>query len=450
MNAFEIAAAVTARHKSAKEVTLDALRRIEAASALNAIVTVDAERTLAEAEAVDRRMRAGEALPLAGVPVVVKDNIWAEGWRSTQGSRLFEHFTAPEDAIAVARLRHAGAVIVGIGASSEFACKGVTTSPLFGPTRHPLDPDLTPGGSSGGPVVGVAAGLAPLAIGTDAGGSIRRPAAHVGVVGFKPSFGAIPYGPGFPEPVNGISVIGPITRDVRDTTLAFDVMAGRDPRDPDAVGVDAAAKDIAGLRVAFSPHLGLDAAVDQVVADGVAGAVERLRHAGFAVERRDPVWPAGMSEEAIMPLQHAGLAALYGRAFRDDPSRFDPDIAAQIERGLSWSGIEVAAAMEASAEIARAIAAFFLDVDVLLTPTVPCVAWPWTQLGPAMIGGRKVGPRGHAVFTPLLNHARVPAISIPCGRDARGLPFGLQMIAARFRDRRLLQAAAFAETVLDM
>ena len=151
-----------------------------------------------------------------------------------------------------------------------------------------------------------------------------------------------------------------------------------------------------------------------------------------------------------MPLQHAGLAALYGGAFRDDPSRFDPDIAAQIERGLSWSGTEVAAAMEASAEIARAIAAFFLDVDVLLTPTVPCVAWPWTQLGPAMIGGRKVGPRGHAVFTPLLNHARVPAISIPCGRDGRGLPFGLQMIAARFRDRMLLQAAAFAETVLDM
>ena len=139
-------------------------------------------------------------MPLAGVPIIVKDNIWVEGWRITQGSRLFAEFIAPRDAIAIERLKKAGAVIVGIGATSEFACKGVTTSPLFGPTRHPLDPDLTPGGSSGGPAAAVAAGLVPLAIGTDAGGSSRRPPAHVGVVGFKPSYGAIPYGPGFAEP----------------------------------------------------------------------------------------------------------------------------------------------------------------------------------------------------------------------------------------------------------
>src|SRR5664279_1550978 len=348
MNAFDIAAAVTARRLSAKETAGDALQRIEAAGSLNAVVTIDPERTLADAETVDRRIRAGEVLPLAGAPVVVKDNIWVAGWRVTQGSRLFDRFTAPQNAIAVARLKAAGAVVVGIGATSEFASKGVTTSPSFGPTRHPLDPDLTPGGSSGGPSVAVAAGLVPIAIGTDAGGSIRRPAAHVGVVGFKPSFGAIPYGPGFAEPVNGISVIGPIARDVRDTALAFGVMAGRDPRDPDAVDVDAVTTDIAGLRVAFSPRLGLEAAVDQVVADGVAAAVARLRQSGLTVEDRDPAWPAGMSEEALMPLQHAGLAALYGDTFRQDPSRFDPDIAHQIERGLSWSGVEVAAALAVS------------------------------------------------------------------------------------------------------
>ena len=149
-----------------------------------------------------------------------------------------------------------------------------------------------------------------------------------------------------------------------------------------------------------------------------------------------------------MPLQHAGLAALYGDTFRQDPTRFDPDIAHQIERGLSWSGVEVAAALAVSDQIARAMAAFFVDIDILLTPTVPCVAWPLTQLGPAMIGGRSAGPRGHAVFTPFINHARVPAISIPCGRDSRGLPFGLQMVAARNADRTLLQAAAFAERAL--
>ena len=448
MTAFEIAAAVGARRQSATETAREALQRIAAATALNAVVTIDPARTLADAADVDRRVAAGEILPLAGTPVVVKDNIWVEGWRIAQGSRLFEHFTAPDDAIAVARLKAAGAVVVGIGASSEFACKGVTTSRLFGPTRHPLDPALTPGGSSGGPAVAVAAGLVPIAIGTDAGGSSRRPPAHVGVVGFKPSYGAIPYGPGFAEPFFGLSVIAPIAGDVRDCALAFDVMAGRDPRDPDSVDVDAVVPDTASLRLAFSPTLGLGAAVDPAVADGVAAAIDRLRRNGLAIERRDPAWPTGVSEEALMPPQHCGLAALHGAEFRKDPTQFDPDIARQIERGLSWSGVDVAAALELSAGIARAMAAFFAEADILLAPTVPCVAWPLTQLGPETIGGQRVTPRAHAVFTPYLNHARVPAISIPCGRDAHGLPFGLQIIAARNQDRTLLRMAALIEGIL--
>jgi len=191
-SAREIAADVAAGRTTAVETAKAALGRIEAAKALNAVVTVNSARTLADAAAVDARLRAGETMPLAGVPIVVKDNIWVGGWRVTQGSRLFANFIAPQDAIAIERLRSAGAVIVGIGATSEFACKGVTTSQLYGPTRHPLDPALTPGGSSGGPAVAVAAGLVPLAIGTDAGGSSRRPPAHVGVAGFKPSYGAIP------------------------------------------------------------------------------------------------------------------------------------------------------------------------------------------------------------------------------------------------------------------
>ncbi|KYG20639.1 amidotransferase, partial [Bradyrhizobium sp. AT1] len=139
-SAREIAANVTAGRTTAVGTAKAALGRIEAAKALNAVVTVDPERTLADAAAVDARLRAGERMPLAGVPVIVKDNIWVGGWRVTQGSRLFADFIAPRDAIAIERLRSAGAVVVGIGATSEFASKGVTTSPLFGPTRHPLDP----------------------------------------------------------------------------------------------------------------------------------------------------------------------------------------------------------------------------------------------------------------------------------------------------------------------
>ncbi|BAL77918.1 amidase [Bradyrhizobium cosmicum] len=447
-SAREIAADVTAGRTSAVKTAEAALARIEAARALNAVVTIDPTRTLADAAAVDARLHSGEAMPLAGVPVIVKDNIWAAGWRITQGSRLFADFVAPKDAIAIARLRQAGAVIVGIGATSEFASKGVTTSQLFGPTRHPLDPTLTPGGSSGGPVAAVAAGLVPLAIGTDAGGSSRRPPAHVGVAGFKPSYGAIPYGPGFAEPFFGLSVIAPIAADVADIALAFEVMAGIDPRDPDSAVVAREAEDITDLRIAFSPRLGLDVAVDDVVANGLVSAVERIAATGLRIATRDPVWPAGATEEAIMPLQHAGLAALYGNTFRKDPNVFDPDIARQIERGLSWSGAEVAGALVASTAIANAFAAFFSEADLLLAPTVPCVAWPLTQLGPDTIGGRPASPRAHAVFTPFVNHARLPAISIPCGTDERGLPFGLQIISRRGQDRTLLRAAQRLESVL--
>jgi aspartyl-tRNA(Asn)/glutamyl-tRNA(Gln) amidotransferase subunit A len=443
-----IAADVTAGRATAVETAQATLGRIEAAKSLNTVVTIDPARTLADAAAVDKRLRAGEQIPLAGVPIVIKDNIWVSGWRVTQGSRLFADFVAPQDAIAIGRLRKAGAVIVGIGATSEFACKGVTASPLFGPTRHPLDPALTPGGSSGGPAAAVAAGLVPLAIGTDAGGSSRRPPAHVGVVGFKPSYGAIPYGPGFAEPFFGLSVIAPIATDVADIALAFEAMVGVDPRDPDSAVIAQEANDATNLRIAFSPRLGLDVAIDEVVAAGVASAVERLSTSGLRITQRDPAWPAGATEDAIMPLQHAGLAALYGEAFRTDPSLFDPDIAKQIERGLSWSGAEVAAALGASTAIANAFAAFFGEVDLLLAPTVPCVAWPLTQLGSDMIGGQPASPRAHAVFTPFVNHARLPAISIPCGTDRNGLPFGLQIIAARGQDRKLLGAAQQIEAVL--
>ena len=448
LSACEIAADVTAGRTSAVETAKAALDRIEAAKALNAVVTIDPARTLADAAAVDARLRAGEQMPLAGVPIVVKDNIWVGGWRITQGSRLFADFIAPRDAIAVERLRKAGAVVVGIGATSEFASKGLTTSPLFGPTRHPLDPTLTPGGSSGGPAAAVAAGLVPLAIGTDAGGSSRRPPAHVGVAGFKPSYGAIPYGPGFAEPFFGLSVIAPIAADVADIALAFEAMAGGDPRDPDSAGIAQEANDIAGLRVAFSPRLGLDVAVDDVVADGIASAVARLSAAGLHIAQRDPVWPKGATEEVLMPLQHAGLAALYGETFRKDPTIFDPDIAKQIERGLAWSGADVAGALVASTAIANAFAAFLTEVDLLLAPTVPCLAWPFTQLGPDMIGGRPASPRAHAVFTPFVNHARLPAISIPCGADAHGLPFGLQILTRRGQDRTLLRATRHIEAQL--
>ena len=446
--ARKTAASVQARLISAQEVAAQAARRI-AASKLNAVVNFDALEGAAHAADVDRCLAAGETLPLAGVPVLVKDNIWVRDRRVTQGSLLFKDYAPQQDAIVVERLRHAGAVIMGMTNTPEFACKGLTNNKIHGPTLHPQDPGLTPGGSSGGAVAAIAAGLTPLAIGTDAGGSSRRPAAHVGVVGFKPSFGALPYGPGFAEPFAGLSCICPIAGDVADAACLFEALAGPHLADPDTIPIANHDPDDARLCVAFSPLFGLDALVDDEVAETMERVVEALASAGVRVLRRDPVWPEGATEPALMPLQHAGLAAIHGASWRANPDLFDPDVGAQIESGLGLDGVDVMRARLMSVEVARSIARLFSQINILIGPTIPCAAWPWNRLGPELIGGAPASPRAHAVFTPLFNHAMTPALSLPCGRTSKGLPLGLQIIAARGRDRRVLAAAARFETILD-
>jgi aspartyl-tRNA(Asn)/glutamyl-tRNA(Gln) amidotransferase subunit A len=448
----DIADSVRSGSSTARAQASEALRRIEHLNGLlNAFVSVDRTDALARAEAIDRRVAAGENLPLAGVPIAIKDNIWVKGRRITQGSHLFADFIAPEDAVAVTRLVAAGAVVVGIANTAEFAAKGQTTNLLHGATRHPLNPALTPGGSSGGPVAAVASGMVPFALGTDAGGSSRRPPAHTGLVGFKPSFGAIPYGPGFEEPFFGISCHCPIARTVAEAALAFEVMAGPSPLDPHSIIVESAGSlGSNALTLAYSPKWGLDVPVDPDVAACITGVVERLRGAGLDIVARDPVWPAGAAETGLGPLQHAGLAALYGDAWRKAPARIDPDLGSQISAGLRYSGTDVAGALLLSERVAVAAARFFADsgVDALIGPTTPCTAWPVEKLGPDSIDGVAVGPRGHAVFTPLFNHSRQPAISVPCGFDRAGLPIGLQIVMPRLKDRTLLALAAQIEAVL--
>ncbi|WP_038200391.1 amidase [Xenophilus azovorans] len=417
--------------------------------AINAVVGDPPADLPAQLEHLRRRLAAREPLPLAGVPVLVKDVIWVAGQRVTQGSRLFADFVAPRDALAVERLRRAGALIVGMANSSEFACKGLTTNHVYGLTRHPQDLSLTPGGSSGGCAAAVAAGLAPLALGTDGGGSSRRPPSHVGVVGFKPSFGAIADPFGFAHAFIGLQTLAPIARTVADARLMFDAMAGVDVRDPQTIELQPAADaDVRRLRIAFSPRLGLDVPVDPDVSACMEAAVERLRGAGLPIERADPSWPQGASEEALMPLQHVGLASLFESDWRRDPDVFDPDIARQIERGLKWRGADVARAREAGLRIALTLGDFLQHHDLLVCPTTPCVAWPNDRPGPRIIEGQSVEPRAHAVFTPFMNHAMVPAISIPCGLGRDALPVGLQVVAARGRDHLLLAAAELFEAAL--
>lgn len=448
LSAVALSRAVLAGEIAPMAAAESALARIDARDgALNAFCAVDADATRAEAATLARRLAAGERPPLAGVALAVKDNIWVAGRRIAQGSRLYADHRPDIDALAVARARAAGALIVGITSCSEFACKGVTTTPLNGPTRHPADPSLTPGGSSGGAAVALAAGMATLALGTDAGGSSRRPPAHCGVVGMKPSLGAIPYGPGFAEAGWDISSISPMARDAGDVAALFEALCGPDPGDAASRIALAPARAPGSWRIAWAPTLGLDVPVDGDVEAATAAAVETLARAGFVIERAAPSWP-DMGDANLMDLQHAGLAMLHGAAWRRAPDAFDPDVGAQIERGLGLSGVAVAEALEAGRLIRGALAAFFAAFDLLLSPTTPCPAWPLTQLGPRMIGGRPAGPRDHAAFTAQFNHGRGPAVSIPCGRSAAGLPLGLQIAAGVARDRDALAAACAFEAAL--
>ncbi len=417
--------------------------------AINALVDHDEAAPLRDAAALRPRIAAGEALPLAGVPVVVKDSIWVAGRRITQGSPLFAGFIPDRSALPVERLQAAGAVVIGIGNMPEFGAKEVTENRLYGRTLNPRDLTRTPGGSSGGCAAALAADMAPLALGGDGGGSCRRPPAHVGVVGFKPSSGTVADPWGFPGTLPGIACTCPMGRTVADVAAAFAVLAGQHPAD--VLSIDPAplvARPAATLRVAFSPRLGLDCAVDPDVLDTVAAAVETLRQAGLSVTLADPAWPPGTSEDAILAIEEAGLAAFYGKQWLADPALFDPHVGWQIERGLRRTGAEVAAAHASSLSIAATMAAFFTAWDLLLCPTLSCVAWPAEQLNPDSIGGEPSRHRGHAVFTPLFNHARTPALSLPCGAGSFGLPLGLQVIGPRLADHAVLQAGAWMERAL--
>jgi len=446
-SAVEIARTVNSRKRDAGTATAYATTAILARNAaLNAIVDYDPAEVAPQLARLEARLAAGECLPLAGVPIAIKDHVRIAGRRVTLGSMLYRDFIPTRDDVAIDRLRAAGAIFVGMTNMSEFGCTGLTSNLVYGTTRHPMDPALTSGGSSGGAASALAAGFVPLALGSDGGGSGRRPAAHVGVVGFKPSAGAIPT-PRVPSPTD---VLSPMATCVDDVTLFFEVLAGRHPEDP--VSIDLPADDgrpIRALRIGFSPRFGLNVPVDADVEAAIGTAVEKLRAAGLPIEQADPVWPDGASEEGLMPIQCAALAASYGARWHAEPELFSAPIAAQIERGLALDGPALAGAYALSAAIATAAARFFAGgYDLLIGPTTPCVAWPHAQFAPPKIGGRAVGDRGHAVFTPFFNHAFCPALSLPAGSGRDNLPVGLQLVGPRLFDRRLLRAAALFEQIL--
>ena len=449
MTAVELVAAYGAKELSPVEATEAVLARIdEVDGEINAMCLVDRESALAQARASEARWQAGAPQGLLdGVPTSMKDIFLTKGWPTLRGSKSIDpDQTWDVDAPVTARLREDGMVFVGKNTTPEIAWKGVTDSPLTGVTRNPLDTRMTAGGSSGGAAAIVAAGMGPVAVGTDAGGSIRIPASFCGIVGFKPTHGRVPMFPA--SPFGPLAHAGPMTRTVEDAALLMDIISLPDHRDPTALAPPRAtfrgelARDLTGLHVAYSRDLGwVD--VDPEVAATVDAAVAKVDAAGLHVTATDPCFDDPF--DAFELLWGASAATLL-RTMPRARDTIDPELGRAWDLGESVSGVDVFEARAVAARLGITMGAFHEQHNLLLTPTMPI---------PAFEAGHDVPPGSGmthwAQWTPFtypFNMTQQPAISIPCGTTSAGLPVGLQIIGPRHSDDLVLAAARWVESVL--
>ena len=454
----EIADGIRSGARSAEAVARSTLARIDAEGGrLNAFVALaPAETVLAEARAVDACVARGEDPgPLAGVPVGVKDIEDVRGLVTSYGSALFtDGPPAQRDSVLVARMRAAGAVVIGKTNTPEFGCKGVTDNPVFGATVSPWAPDRSPGGSSGGAAAALAAGLVPLATGSDGGGSIRIPAANCGHAGFKASQGRVPLADPSAPTTGLLAVRGPMARTVRDTVLVLDAVRGDDPRDVFALPHDdyswLAAFDERRLpmKAIWAPTLGF-AEIDAEVLRVCEAAVGRLAEAGVEIVEREALL-APHPLDAWWTLWTAAMARRLGeRIAAADLARIDPPLQEMIEDGARLSAADYARAVDACHACNLQLeAAFeetlFPDAPLVLAPTC---AGRVPRLGDTgRLGGRETA--AWVEMTCAFNLARNPVATVHAGCDGEGLPVGLQVIGRQRGDVDVLCAAGCFEDVL--
>ncbi|MCB0896972.1 MAG: amidase [Nocardioidaceae bacterium] len=450
-SAREQAAAVRRREISARELLDLHLARIgERNPELNAIVSLDEERARAGARAADERLASGaEVGPLHGLPFAFKDTHDVAGWRTTYGSPLYAEHVPDTDELIVERIRRAGVVVIGRTNVPEFAAGSHTFNRVFGLTRNPVDPTRSAGGSSGGAACALAAGMVPLADGSDMGGSLRNPASFCGVVGLRPSLGRVPAWPTANQ-WETTSVGGPMARDVGDLALLLSVIAGPDPRAPQALGDPGSAfappvsGSLTGVRVAVSTDLGGAFEVDHEVAAVVESAGPVLASAGASVAVAHPVLTE--ADDTFRTLRAWHFQATFGDRLAVHPGAFKASLADNIRAGEDLTGADVARAYAQRTALSERMREFFTTHDVLVLPVSQVPPFPADQEFPTSINGRPMESyldwMRAAYFITVTG---CPAISVPFGRTADGLPVGLQLVAAHGRDRFLLEVAAAVE-----
>lgn len=471
-SASEIAAKVRRREISPTMVVEEVLNRIDCRNdELNAYVEVTDDYARERAADIERAVNAGRPVgPLAGVPVALKESVASkEGLLQTMGSVPFRDSVSEADSTIVTRLEAAGAVIVGTTNTPELDHKATTDNPLHGPTRNPFDVSRNAGGSSGGSAAAVADGLAPVAHGKDAGGSLRIPAAWSGVYAFKPTFQRVPdvtRPDGFADELGVRSTHGPITRSVRDAALVLDVIEGHDPRDPSSLPDkperyrDAVDRPIDGIRIAYTPDYGTFP-VEKDVRETVADAVKTFRRVGATVEPVEIRIGYSHTEltDAWLNLVGANLAALTEWLAKhkdldllgDYRNEMTGSLVDLIESGKGMTATEYLHHHVIRTAVHDAIENIFETYDLLISPTVCCLpvknATEGSTLGPAEIEGVPVDPRIGWCQTYLFNFTGHPAASIPAGTARGGLPVGMQIVGPRFADDAVIAASGAFERV---
>jgi aspartyl-tRNA(Asn)/glutamyl-tRNA(Gln) amidotransferase subunit A len=450
MPASRMAAAIKRKTLSPVEVMRAVLARIERVNPrLNAFVTLTAEQAMKDARAAERALtkRTARLGPLHGVPFSTKDLVVTKGIRTTFGTPLFADNVPDEDAPMVGRLRTAGAIQLGKTNTPTFGWIGATHNLLFGITRNPWNPERTPGGSSGGASAAVAAGLGPLAIGTDGGGSIRIPASCTGIFGLKPSFGRIPVYP--PSAAWSLSHIGPMTRTVTDAALMLNACAGPDARDQYSLPADrtdyvkALRGSLKGLRVAWSANLGFARVVDPEVLAACEKAAKGFRDFGCRLESVNPGWPT--PKECWEAIFCGGVAARMQPYLAERRADIDSGLVEIIEETLRWGPTRYVQAWFDRLAWNEHARRFFETYDLLLTPTIATRPFAVGVDNPTEIAGVPIERYDWIPFTFPFNMTGNPGASVPCGFTADGLPVGLQIVGRRFADALVLRAAAAFE-----
>ncbi|MCA4904179.1 MAG: amidase [Rhodocyclaceae bacterium] len=445
---IELSALMARKALSPVELLELYLARIERINpVLNAIVALDIDGARAAAQASEHRMMSGTRLGvLDGIPATIKDNLFAKGLPATWGSRLFDGFMPADDDRVVANLRAAGAVIVGKTNTPELALAAHTDNLLFGKTRNPWDTALTPGGSSGGAVAAIAAGLAPIAIGTDAGGSIRRPAGYTGIVGLRPSTGRIPRRHGFPALANDFQVIGPAARTVAELYEVFRTVACPEAADRASLAFgdrplpqSLESRSLRRLRIRYVSGIGSEP-VDPQVRAAIAQAAQQVAALGHEVVE-GPV-PFDIDQvDAIRGVLSGAAVARVVEKHADWREKVGEAILDWGTKGLRLTATDYVNALDSLQALRVRATAEFETFDILLTATSTAMPWPVEYPLPKEIDGRTAAARGSGLFSGYVNAAGLPAISVPVDPSPAGLPIGMQLVGAFGEDLTVLQLA---------